>query len=622
MPVLATGSRKPAPRVASARYADHYSAVHNRGFANLLHSGPSTATVEIPTRLRKGLEQLIGSIYPDHDAGELAQQAAAVFFGDATIRRRGRQPGNTLWTERDNYVITYGNTIVDGEHRPLDLLRDFAHRHLKGVFTGIHILPYFPFTSDDGFAVTDYREVNSQLGSWEDISRIAGEFRLMSDLVLNHCSSQNQMFAEYLQGHEPYARYFFEASPADDLSAVVRPRTHPLLREVETAGGTRHVWCTFSHDQVDFDFSNPQVLLEFLDIMRLHVERGVRTFRLDAVAFLWKEIGTSCIHLRQTHEIIRLMRLLADFHPESLVLVTETNVPNAENLSYFGNRNEAHLIYNFPLPPLLLHGLLNGTSRYLNAWQMTMPPAQLGCSYFNFSASHDGIGMRPAEGLVPEDEITQVIETVRGFGGRVSMRSMPGGGEKPYELNISLFDAFAGTTEGEDGLQVERFLCSQAIVMGLEGIPAFYIHALLATRNDHDGVARLGYNRAINRKRLDYGELQRGLADANTATGQVFAALTDMLRIRSRQAAFHPNATQFTLQLGEAFFGFWRQSLDRAQSIFAISNLTNRGQAIPPISLNLIGGDGWKDILSGEAVDPYGEDIAFAPYQTRWISNR
>ncbi|WP_025030349.1 sugar phosphorylase [Nitratireductor aquibiodomus] len=580
------------------------------------------ARATTPVRLHNGLSQLLGSIYPDQDPVALAERVLAAFFGKkGKPRRRGRVPANSLWSEKDNYVITYGNTLLDGEHKPLDLLHDFSERYLAGVFTAIHILPFFPFTSDDGFAVTDYREVNSQLGDWADISRIAGHFRLMSDLVMNHCSSQSRMFSDFLQGHEPWDRFFKMASPEDDLSAVVRPRTHPLLRAFETESGTKHVWCTFSHDQVDFDFSNPRVLFEFLDIIREHIERGVRTIRLDAVAFLWKEIGTSCIHLRQTHEIISLIRLLCDYREEPIVLITETNVPNVENLSYFGNRNEAHMIYNFALPPLLLHALLGGTSKYLNAWQMAMPPAQLGCAYFNFSASHDGVGLRPAEGLIPENEIARVIETVQGFGGRVSCYSRPDG-DRPYELNVALFDAFAGTHQGTDHLQVERFLCSQAIVMGLEGIPAFYIHSLLATRNDYDGVEKLGYNRAINRKRLDYAMLRKELDDPNTLSARVLSGLKEMVRVRSAQPAFHPNATQFTLQLGEAFFGFWRQSLDRSQSIFAVSNLTSQKRSIPSMSLNLIEGDAWHDLLSGEPVAQLSGEIAFAPYQTRWISNR
>lgn len=576
----------------------------------------------IPPQLQSHLEQLLTSIYPQEDCEKLAVQITSAFYGNTQIRKRGRIPSNTLWSERDNYVITYGNSIADGMHKPLDLLRDFAHEHLRGVFTGLHILPYFPFTSDDGFAIIDYREVASALGSWEDVSRIGADFRLMSDLVLNHCSSQSPMFAKYLQGHEPYKRFFREASPEDDLSMVVRPRTNPLLRKVETADGCRHVWCTFSHDQVDFDFSNPQVLIEFLDIMNYHVEKGARTFRLDAVAFLWKEPGTTSIHLRQTHEVVRLMRLLADYHRERLIIITETNVPNAENLSYFGNRNEAHMVYNFSLPPLLVHALLNGTSQYLNTWQMAMPPAQMGCAYFNFTASHDGIGLRPVEGLIPEEEQNRVIETIRGFGGMVSMRSLPDGEEKPYELNISLFDAFKGTHAGVDGLQMQRFLASQAIVMALEGIPAFYIHTLLATPNDLAGVEELGYNRAINRKRLHYPTLQMELADKSSNPRQALDSIKVMLAVRCNQPAFHPNATQFTLQLGSGFFGFWRQSLDRSQSIFAITSLKPEKQSIAPYSLNLIGGDRWHDLLSGEKIRPEGADIEFKPYQTRWITNR
>lgn len=578
--------------------------------------------VDAPSRLRHGVRQLLEFIYPEQTSDELVQRVIDAFFGESyKPRRRSRVPGNHFWSERDNYVITYGNTIYDGEHNPLDVLRHFAETHLSPLFKGIHILPYFPFTSDDGFAVTDYREVNSRLGSWEDIGRIAGRFRLMSDLVLNHCSSQSKMFTDYLQGHPPYDKFFFEADPSDDVSMVTRPRTHPLLREVETANGTRHVWCTFSHDQVDFDFRNPDVLLEFMDILNFHVERGVRTIRMDAVAFIWKELGTNCIHLPQTHAIIRLVRLLVDFHPELIMLITETNVPNLENLSYFGNRNEAHAIYNFSLPPLLLHALLNGSSRYLNAWQMRMPPAQLGCAYFNFSASHDGIGVRPAEGLIPDEEIGSMIQAIESFGGLVSYRAMPNGGKKPYEINVSLYDAFAGTVEGPDEFQFERFIVSQAIVMSLEGIPAFYIHSLVASRNDLEGVQRLGYNRAINRRAIEAGPLLDSLEDETSLPARTFNAIKAMLAIRSRQPAFHPNATQFTLQLGEQFFGFWRQSLDRSQSIFAIFNLTSQETTIPVMSLNLIGGDNWEDLLTGELIKTNSPDIVFAPYQTRWITN-
>ena len=576
-----------------------------------------------PSHLRASLGTLLKSIYPQAPNEELTDKILSSFWGDQTkSRRRGRIASNSLWSEKDSYVICYGNSLVDGEHKPLDLLYNFLNERLQGTINGVHILPYFPYTSDDGFAVTDYTAVDSRLGSWEDIQRISKTFRLMSDLVLNHCSSQGSWFNAYRQGHSPWDRFFREALPTDDLSEVVRPRTNPLLRKVDTAMGERHVWCTFSHDQVDLDFSNPEVLCEFIRIMRQHIKSGVRTFRLDAVAFLWKEVGTSCINLRQTHEIIRILRILADYNEESIILITETNLPNVENLSYFGNRNEAHVIYNFSLPPLMLHALLNGSSRYLNAWQMAMPPAQMGCTYLNFTASHDGIGLRPAENLIPNEEIDKIIDTLTTFGGLVSMRQSGKDEMRPYEINISLFEAFSGTLKGSDNWQVERFLCSQTVAMALEGIPAFYIHSLLATANDLEGVEKSQHNRTINRYKWHYPELTALLDQADSIQSKVFNDMSRMIDIRTQQPAFHPNATQFTLQLGDSLFGFWRQSIDRAQSIFAIHNLTDTLVSVPGISLNLIGGDEWCDLLSGDSIQEFPNAIEFEPYQCRWITNR
>ncbi len=576
-----------------------------------------------PSLLSAKLADLIGRIYPDVDGSDLVEQVVQAFWSDESVpRKRARTPGNRLWSKSDAMVITYGNSLVDGAHKPLDILHDFLDSHLKGTVNAVHILPFFPFTSDDGFAVTDYRAVNSHLGGWSDIRRIADDFKLMSDLVLNHVSSQGTWFNAYLQGHEPYDRFFFEASSDDDLRDVVRPRTHPLLREVETANGPREVWCTFSHDQVDLDFRNPEVLLEFLRIMRLHIDNGVRIIRLDAVAFIWKEIGTSCIHLPQTHAIVKLMRVLCDFAVEPLILLTETNVPNVENLSYFGNRNEAHAVYNFSLPPLILHALLSGTAQHLHRWQVSMPPAQLGCAYLNFSASHDGIGMRPAEGILSDQDTAKLLDTVHEFGGRVSMRSLSDGGEAPYELNITFFDAMKGTFEGEDDWQMARFFCSQSIVMALEGIPAFYIHSLLGTPNDLDGVAKTGVNRAINRHRWDYPALKALLANPDSIQSRVLNGMKERIQLRCRQPAFHPNATQFTLSLDDRVFGLWRQSLDRDQSIFALHNVSKDVVAVSPMAINLIEGAVWVDLISGEHISASGDDITLQPYQCRWITNR
>jgi sucrose phosphorylase len=570
------------------------------------------------------LQELVQQIYPDLDSTILSTLIIDAFWPEDTRRRkRGRVRGNTLWSQHDALVITYGNSIVDGAHKPLDLLNDFLHRYLRGAINCVHILPFFPYTSDDGFAVSDFRAVNPQLGDWADINRIARDFKLMSDLVLNHVSSQGKWFNAYRQRQEPYDKFFFEADPNDDLSIVVRPRTTPLLRKVETSDGPRHVWCTFSHDQIDLDFRNPEVLLEFLRIIRLHVDNGVEIIRLDAVAFLWKKIGTPSIHLPQTHAVVKLMRLLCDFANEKIILLTETNVPKAENLSYFGQGDEAHAIYNFPLPPLILHAMMSGSARYLRRWQRGMPPAPMGCAYLNFTASHDGIGMRPAEGLLPDDEKQQVIDTVRDIGGLVSMRTLPDGSQSPYELNTTFYEATGRTFKGADQYHFERFICSQTIVMSLEGIPAFYIHSLLATPNDHDQVEHRGMNRAINRHHWDYPQLRALLDDADSLQARVLKSLTWRLKLRGRQSAFHPNATQFTVNMGDdRIFGVWRQSLDRHQSIFALHNISDETVTISTEALNLIEDMAWYDLLSGQEVDVLAPEITLDPYQCLWISNR
>ena len=525
------------------------------------------------------------------------------------------------WDETDSILICYGDSVLQPDQKPLATLKSFLDNYSKDMIDGVHILPFYPFTTDDGFSVLDYSTVNPSLGDWDDIELIAKDYSLMSDLVINHCSARSLWFDNFKKNRDPGRNFFFTASPEDDLSAVVRPRTNDLLREVETSKGTQYVWCTFSHDQVDLNFKNPQVLKEFVNIIRQYLDHGVRIFRLDAVAFLWKEIGTNCLNLEQTHEVVRLLRSLIEQALPNAIIITETNIPNRENLAYFGNANEAHCIYNFSLPPLLVNTLVSGNCDYLKQWMMSMPPARNGTAYFNFIASHDGIGLRPAEGLLDEQEIDSLVSTMQNFGGLISWRTAENGNRKPYEINISLFDALQGTKEGKDEHGLQRFLCAHAIMLALEGIPGVYIHSLVGTRNDYQRAENSGHNRAINRHQWDYQALQSELAEPSSSHYQVYNSLKALLKIRCKQSAFHPNATQFTLHLGSQLFGFWRQSMDREQSIFCVSNVSNQHQTLEMSDLNLIDTEDWFDLISKEKFGETNQTINLAPYQTVWITN-
>lgn len=542
---------------------------------------------------------------------------------DLRSLQRDRWNDFSKWNESDVLLITYGDTIVASANTtPLVTLNSFLVNNFQNVISGVHILPFFPYSSDDGFAVIDYLEVNPALGTWQDIQAIAQNFDLMFDLVINHVSSQSDWFKQFQQGVKPGCDYFIEVDPTTDLSGVVRPRSSPLLAKVNTVKGEKYVWATFSHDQIDLNFANPEVLIEFVKIILTYVEKGAKYIRLDAVGYLWKQLDTSCIHLPETHATIRLLRELLEAIDGDVAIITETNVPNRENLSYFGNRNEAHLIYNFSLPPLLLNALMTGKSKYLKTWMMSMPPAPLGCAYFNFTASHDGIGLRPVEGILSEAESKLLVKTMKKFGGKISHRVGADGQERPYEINISWFDACKGTVEGEDRWQIERFICSQTIMMSLEGIPAFYIHSLLATPNDTEKVAKTGSNRGINRHQWNYEQLTSLLENPQSSQSIVLNEIRRLLKIRRKHEAFHPNATQYTLHLGKAIFAFWRQSLTRDQSIFSIHNLSDRVKKIRLSELNLVNTDAWYDLISGHKIDDIYDKFELQPYQSAWITNK
>ena len=579
----------------------------------------STSDTDVRHRVLSHLEAIYGEV----ELAESYEEIADSLIDLMRLRERcaAPQPHQNHWTQQDAIVITYGDSIVGGDQTPLENLHQFLTSHVERSFNSVHILPFSPFSSDDGFAVIDFLEVNPKLGDWEHINQIAADYHVMADLVINHCSSQSEWFRNYQADKDPGRDFFIEVDPDEDLSNVVRPRTSPLLRPTPTDRGEKHVWCTFSHDQVDLNFRSINALRAFVAIIRRYLDEGVRIFRLDAVAFVWKKIGTPCINLPETHEFIRLMRTLIEHANPSAVIITETNIPNRENLSYFGNANEAHCIYNFSLPPLLLNTMVTGDCRHLKQWMMSMPPAQNGTAYFNFLASHDGIGLRPAEGLLNDEEINQLIQAMDQFGGKISWRTQ-GGVQKPYEINISLMDAMQGTVKGPDRWQQQRFLCAHALMISLEGIPGIYIHSLLGSRNDYRRVASTGHNRAINRRQWPLEKLEKELAKPYSSTHKVFHGLKRLMKIRTAQPAFHPNATQFTLHLGSQLCGFWRQSMDRRQSIFCIYNVSDTVQDLRLSDINLIGTDGWVDLLSGNVLEDITETIQMTPYQALWITNQ
>ena len=526
---------------------------------------------------------------------------------------------NTGLSQQDVVLITYADMVQSKDRAPLDVLREFCSQHLKGAVSTVHLLPFYPWTSDDGFSVVDYRQVHPDYGKWNDIENFSKEFQLMFDLVLNHCSSKSPWFKEFVSGVEPGMNYIIEGDPEADLSAVVRPRSTPLLTPYQTRGGERNVWTTFSADQVDLDWTCPDLLFEFLDIILFYLSMGCRILRLDAVAFLWKKLGTNCLHLPETHEVIKLIRNFVEVVAPETILLTETNVPHEENVSYFGKGDEAHAVYQFSLPPLLLHGLLRGTSKHLRNWASNLAPPPKGCYFLNFTASHDGVGVRPLEGILPKEEVLSLAKEIEQKGGQVSMRSMPDGSESPYELNVTYYSALSDPKQAELG--EARFLCSQALALSLQGIPAVYFHSLCATPNDQEGFGETGRARTLNRKKWQLNELESMLGKKNTTGSKVFDWYVTTLRKRGAAPAFHPDASQEIIDLGDSVFGLVRSSVDGNQSIVCLYNFLPKTCPVKPMNIlkKWFPSGGAKDLISGGEIHWGSKALELRPYQALWL---
>lgn len=479
-------------------------------------------------------------------------------------------------TEHDSILITYGDQVQAQNEKPLQTLSTFCKQYLNGIVKGIHILPFYPWTSDDGFSVVDYRKVDSDLGDWNDISTMQHHFRLMFDGVINHISAQSEWFKGFLRDDPHYRDYFISVEDSPDLSQVVRPRALPLLTTFNTPSGEKHVWTTFSEDQIDLNFKNPEVLFEILDVLLLYVERGATFIRLDAIAYLWKEIGTTCIHLPQTHHIIQSLRAALTEVAPHVYLITETNVPHVDNVSYFGDgTNEAQLVYNFALPPLTLHTFHTGDARVLSNWAKTLSLPSDKTTFFNFLASHDGIGLNPARGILSNAEIDSLVNKILDHGGLISYKQNSDGTQSPYEMNINYFDALSNPNGNEPlDLQINRFIAAQAIMLSLLGLPGIYFHSLFGSRGWLEGVKQTGRNRTINREKCDLEKLQNELADENSLRSKVFTRYRQLLLARSSSPAFHPHGTQIILDVHPAIFAVERISPDGKTRMLCLHNVS------------------------------------------------
>lgn len=556
---------------------------------------------------KKRIRALLEQLYGVDTAGPLLAELM-----DRLPPRSGPVSRRRL-NQRDALLITYADQVTEPGVAPLATLAEFCRSHLRGLISGVHLLPFYPWSSDDGFSVKDFFAVAPEYGTWADVARFRPEFDLMFDAVFNHASVQGDWFQRFLRDEPEFRDFFVTVDGDPDLSRVVRPRALPLLTTFSTARGPERVWTTFSADQADLNVKNPRVLLALLDALLLYVRQGARFIRLDAIAYLWKEIGTPCIHLPQTHAVIQLFRAVLDEVAPHVQLITETNVPHAENLSYFGDgTNEAQLVYNFALPPLVLHALLRGDGSHLTRWAASLRTPSPRATFFNFLASHDGIGLNPARGILPDAEIDFLVSRCRDHGGLINEKHNPDGSRSPYELNIVYFDAVNDPVMADPLLlQVDRFMVAQAIMLALAGVPGIYFHSLFGSRNDRAAAVATGINRRINRQKFTRAELEVELKDPGSLRSQVFYRYGDLLALRRAHRAFAPQAGQEVLDLGPAVFAVVRETADGRDRMLCLHNLTEN--AVTVRLPDHVAARKWEEIGRNP-------EVRLPAYAVRWLA--
>ena len=565
-------------------------------------------------KIRSVLENIYKPILPKKDINYFKDEIIQIIknFNKKNPKKK------IIISEKTSLIICYGDAVYSNEKSSIKVFQSFFQKNLKKYFDTIHFLPFYPSSSDSGFAVKDHYKIEKRIGNWSDLKRISKYNNIMADIVINHSSARGLWFKNFLKRKKPGKDYFLTVNSKFNTSKVVRPRDHKLLKRIKIFDKSDYLWRTFSPDQIDLNFKNPSVLLRFIKIMIHLINNGITIFRLDAIAYLWKENGTKCINLRQTHEIIKLLRIISNYLNVETVIITETNLPEKENLSYFGNSDEANWIYNFSLPPLLIHAFLFENNSYLNKWSKNLPVTKFGNNYLNFIASHDGIGIRPTEGILNNKSLNNFLKRLKKNGSKFSYRKVHNKSKKVYEANITVFDALKKSDYDPKGkFFLERYVAAHAIMISFEGIPAIYFNSLFGKSNDEAKYIITGNNRDVNRYKWNYKNITRKLSDNKTKQSIFYSNITNLLSIRRKQKAFHPNGKRHNINLGSKLFSFKRVSVDKKQSIICITNLSSKNQTAK-LKKELLN---YRDLLNLKTKFKDKNLLTLKPFQTVWLSN-
>ncbi|MFW9905101.1 MAG: alpha-amylase family glycosyl hydrolase [Candidatus Thorarchaeota archaeon] len=564
---------------------------------------------------------------------------------------------------KDIILNIYADSIQGRYGTPLQKLYSFTEAYIHDIINGVHILPFFPWDTDRGFSVLNYYEVDQRNGSWEDFTSLKNLYDiLMIDCVINHASINNPLVQKALIGNLEYQDFVItykeeEKPTQDELLKITRARPTPVLTRYYVLASkegkrwvtfniplqgieskkvriedTGWVWTTFSRPkspdgvvmtrQVDLNYSNPKVFLEMVRIILFYISKGARWLRLDAIGYLWKKIGTTCLHQPETHIFISLINdILKIFDYLQIVLIGEVNEPQEKALQYLCS-DETDMIYLFTHFPLAVHAILTGTSQYYMKWIPSLKDAK-GRLFISVLGTHDGMGMKPIGNWLPDDEKTRLQRILTEEYNALPNYALITGGKKIiYELCSTPWNFINKNNSDEsEELQIRRYTAVLALGLMIRGIPSIYINGLLGIPNF---TGELDENRSINRQILYENYLNEELNYKNSRIFKIFSQIMFLIKIRKNEEAFDPHGPFIPYYIHDAFVSILLTSSDNIQKIFALVNVTKEDQILK-IPLDKIGLDEtrFQDIITDQHYEAIKStktlEIAFKPYQICWL---
>ena len=460
---------------------------------------------------------------------------------------------------------------VDRLAGDLGTLEEVLHSELEGVFSGVHLLPFYPPIdgSDAGFDPADHTAVDPRLGNWNDVARIAAGHRLMADLIVNHISSDSSQFQDWIaQGAASKFdgmfltrdRVFPDGASQEELDQIYRPRPWPPFTTYEIAGEPREIWTTFTSKQIDLDVNHPSAWAYLMTVLDRFREAGIDLVRLDAIGYAIKKPGTTSFMIPECFDFIK--RITGATRQRGMDVLVEIHSHHRFQLDVAG---QVDRIYDFALPPLVLYGLLFGDAAPLGRWLEIAPRNSV-----TVLDTHDGIGMVDVApegnepGLLTATQVDRLVASIHTASGGTSVKASGSAAMNldSYQINCTFYDAV--------GRDDDAHFLARLIQLLVPGIPQVYYAGLLAAPNQVALLANTGVGRDLNRPYYDAESRRIALGKP------VVRASLALIRWRAQhdavfQGAFTCKAWDSALWLGwESRAGTLKAEIDLADRSFCV----------------------------------------------------